>query len=135
MLLVLLYQCLAGLLAWWNFVLIRHNRRIYHALNGSLHLAAAITIGYYTGWNYGVSCLLFTRVVFDTVLNVLRSNGVGYISPNPLSWLDKQEKALVLWLAAIIYRKRRIIKDEDIEWVAIGIRVIILGLATGSLFI
>jgi hypothetical protein len=115
--------------------LIRHNRRIYHALNGSLHLAAAITIWYYTGWNYGVSCLLFTRVVFDTVLNVLRSNGVGYISPNPLSWLDKQEKQLVLWLAAIIYCKRRIIKDEDIEWVAIGIRVIILITAVIFLFV
>ena len=134
MIFILLYQCLAGFLAWWNYILIKQGRRIYHALNGALHIGAAFLIGYYTEWNYGVSCLLFTRVVFDTVLNIFRHLGLGYISPAPLSKVDQIEKWLVLEVSEIVYKKKRIISDEDIERVAIGFRIFILGLATWALF-
>jgi hypothetical protein len=135
MIFVLLYQCFAGFLAWFNYILIKHNRRIYHAINGALHIGAALFIGYHSKWNYGVSCLLFTRVVFDTVLNIFRHLGVGYISPAPLSKVDQLEKWIVLALAEIRYRNRRIISDEDIERVAIGFRIFILGLAVAFLFV
>lgn len=132
MILVLLYQCLAGFLAWWNYVLIKNNRRIYHALNGALHIAAALLIGYFTKWNYGISCLLFTRVVFDTVLNVFRHKGVGYVSPAPLSKVDQVEKKIVLWIAGI---GKVFITEQRIQWTAICFRIFILGLATGFLFL
>lgn len=135
MILVLIYQCLAGFLAWWNYILIKNNRRIYHALNGALHIAAALLIGYFTEWNYGVSCLLFTRVVFDTVLNIFRHKGVGYVSPAPLSKVDQLEKKIVLWIAAKVHKKRTIISEEKVEWVAIFFRLFILGLATWFLFL
>jgi hypothetical protein len=135
MIFVLLYQCLAGFLAWWNYTLIKNNRRIYHALNGALHLTAASLIGWFEGWNYGVSCLLFTRVIFDFVLNVLRHLGAGYVSPAPASKVDQLEKWIVLELSEIVYRKKRIINDEDIERVAIGVRIILLGLAIMFLFL
>ncbi len=135
MIFVLLYQCLTGLLAWWNYILIKHNRRIYHALNGALHLTAACLIGWFTKWNYGLSCLVFTRVVFDTVLNILRHKGVGYVSPFPISKIDQAEKKIVFWIAGIVHKKRTIISDREIEITAIWFRVFILLTAIGILFI
>lgn len=132
MILILLYQCLAGFLAWWNYILIKNGRKVHHTVNGVLHIAAALTIGYYTKWNYGVSCLLFTRVVFDTVLNIFRHKGVGYVSPAPLSKVDQVEKKIVLWIAGI---GKVFITEERIEWVAIFFRIFILGLATVFLFV
>ena len=134
MILVLIYQCLAGFLAWWNYILIKNNRfkKYYHSANAVLHIAAAILIGYFTEWNYGVSCLLFTRVVFDTVLNIFRHKGVGYVSPAPLSKVDQIEKKIVLWLAS---KGRVFVTEERIEWTAIFFRIFILGLATGFLFL
>ena len=132
MILVLIYQCLAGFLAWWNYILIKNNKRIYHALNGALHILAALLIGYFTKWNYGVSCLLFTRVVFDTVLNIFRHKGVGYVSPAPLSKVDQIEKKIVLWLAS---KGRVFVTEERIEWTAIFFRIFILIAASVFLFI
>ena len=103
-------------------------------MNGALHISAAFLIGYFTKWNYGVSCLLFTRVVFDTVLNVFRHKGVGYVSPAPLSKIDQLEKKIVLGIAGHLYEDRTIISEEKIEWIAIFFRIFILGLATGFLF-
>ena len=129
MIFILIYQCLAGFLAWWNYTLIKNNRRIYHVLNGALHIAAALLIGIYTKWNYGVSCLLFTRVVFDTVLNILRHLGVGYVSPAPVSKVDIVEKKIVEWIAG----KKS--SETRIERTAICFRIFILGLATVFLFL
>lgn len=103
-------------------------------MNGALHIAAAVTIGYYTEWNYGVSCLLYTRVVFDTVLNIFRHKGVGYVSPSPMSVLDKIEKRIIMWVAGLVHKKRTFIPDGKIQWVAICFRIVILGLATWALF-
>jgi hypothetical protein len=135
MIFILLYQCLAGLLAWWNYILIKDGKRIYHALNGFLHICAAVLIGYFYGWNYGVSCLLFTRVVFDTVLNVFRAKGVGYVSPHPVSKIDRIEKLFVLFVSEIVYRKKVFITEENIQWIAIGVRCFILLTAVTILFI
>lgn len=135
MIFILLYQCLAGFLAWWNYTLIKNQRKIYHFLNGAIHLTAACLIGYFTKWNYGVSCLLFTRVVFDTVLNILRNKGVGYVSPFPASVVDQIEKKIILWLASKVHKKRTFIRDEDVQWVAIGFRLFVLISAIIILFI
>ena len=129
MLIVFFYQFFAGFLAWYNYILIKNNRRIYHALNGAVHIAAALLIGIFTKWNYGVSCLLFTRVVFDTVLNLLREKGLGYISPDPSAWTDRVEEDIILWLAGKKASERRV------EWTAILFRIFILGLATIFLFV
>lgn len=137
MIFVLLYQCFAGFLAWFNYWLIKNDyfKNWIHAVNGSVHLLVAFVIGYYTKWNFSLSTLLFTRVVFDTCLNIFRHKGVGYVSPAPKSKVDEAEKWIVLKLASIVYRNQRRISDEDIERVAIGVRIFILVLATGSLFV
>jgi hypothetical protein len=133
MIVVLLYQCFAGFLAWWNYILIKKNRHIDHFANGALHILSSLLIGYCTQWNYGIANLFITRVVFDTVLNVLREKGLGYVSPEPSSKLDQIEADVILWLAEIVYSKRRIISDEDIAWVAIWFRVCVL--LTGVTFL
>jgi hypothetical protein len=138
MILILLYQCITGLLAWINYTILRSKGDIgkaMHMANGALHLAAATAIGYFTQWHYGLACLLFTRVVFDTVLNILRSLGVGYVSPAPDSVVDQWEKKLVFRIAAIVHKKRTIITDREIEWTAIGFRIFILITATTILFL
>lgn len=136
MILVLLYQCFAGFLAWWNYILIKNNqfKNYIHTANGTLHIAASLTIGYYSEWNYGASSLLFTRVVFDTVLNVLRHKGLGYVSPAPDSVLDKIERQFIFWIADLFY-DRIIYPDYMIERIAICFRIFILGLATLFLFV
>jgi hypothetical protein len=118
MILILLYQCITGLLAWINYTILRSKGDIgkaMHMANGALHLAAATAIGYFTQWHYGLACLLFTRVVFDTV--------------------DQWEKKLVFRIAAIVHKKRTIITDREIEWTAIGFRIFILITATTILFL
>ena len=135
MIFILLYQCLVGLLAWWNYILIKDGKRICHALNGLLHISAAVLIGYFYGWNFGVSCLLFTRVVFDFVLNVLRHKGAGYVSAHPVSKMDLVEKEIVFKIVKLLYRKRTIISEREIELTAIKFRVFILISAILILFI
>lgn len=136
MILVLIYQCLAGFLAWWNYILIKNNKRIYHALNGALHIAAALLIGYFTKWNYGISCLLFTRVVFDGVLNALRpEKSLGYVPEKPISITDRVEAWIIFEIVKVVYKRRISITEDRVERVAIWFRLFILGLAFGFLVI
>ena len=139
MIYILLYQVFAGgFLAWFNFFILRYKgdiKKAVHILNGCLHITAACLIGYYTKWNYGVSCLLFTRVVFDTALNIWRDLGVGYLSPAPDSWVDQKEKWIILWVAARVHKKRTLIPEGCIQWIAIAFRIIILITAVLLLFI
>lgn len=129
MIFVLLYQCFAGTLAWANYQILKRKGDVgwvIHSINGLLHLAAATLIGFYTKWNYGVASLLFTRIVFDTTLNVLRRKSVGYVSPFPDSVIDKAERWVIMRIVGIVHKKRTFIAKERIEWVAIYFRIVIL---------
>jgi len=126
MIFVLIYCLFAVVLAYYNFRLIERGKRIYHGLNGLLHLSAAIIIGAKLGWVYGVSLLLLVRVVFDTTLNIFRSLGVGYISDDPHSIIDKIEGKFIELIATGIYWKRKYVSESDIERVAIFFRLVVL---------
>jgi len=135
---ILLYQFFTGgFVAWFNYWLIKNNhfKNYYHAINGALHIAAAVLISYYTKWNYGVACLLYTRVVFDAALNIWRDKGLGYVSPAPASKIDQVEKWLVLRIAGIVHKKRTVIADEQIQWIAIYFRLFILLTATAIMIL
>lgn len=125
---ILVYQVFVGWLAYKNaeWSNPEDEYKIRHWLNGLLHIMASFAIGYFYEWNIGVSNLLFTRVVFDSVMNVCRELGLGYVSPKPESWIDKAEKWIVLRLSEWIYLKKRNVSDNDIEKVAIGVRIFIL---------
>lgn len=81
-------------LAYDNSDRIADGRKIHHALNGSLHLAAAGIMYYIKGWQDAISLLLLVRVVFDSSLNLFRGLSLGYVSPKPKSWVDKIEAAV-----------------------------------------
>ena len=89
---LLLYAIACIGLAAYNNDLIRDGKRIYHAINGAIHLTAAILIGYFTNWQYGLAVLFIARLVFDTSLNLFRGLGIGYVSPKPKSIVDRIEK-------------------------------------------
>jgi len=126
MIYVLLYCLFSAVLAYFNFRLIEQGKRIYHALNGILHLTAAGLITYYFNWVLGLSLLLLVRVIFDTTLNIFRSLGVGYISSDPHSIIDKIEGKFIELIATGIYWKRKYISESDIERIAILFRVVVL---------
>ncbi len=80
--------------AWLNSFLIKKGKRIYHALNGLLHIAAAVAGWHFWGWQIGVAILFVARLFFDVSLNLFRGKAIDYVSPNPKSIVDKVEKKL-----------------------------------------
>lgn len=90
-------------LAWDNKKRIDENKKIYHALNGGLHVLAAVCVWLSCGWNYGMAVLFTSRLVFDIALNLFRGLGIAYISPSPASVIDKIEKKVVLLLAEKVF--------------------------------
>lgn len=69
-------------------------KRIYHGLNGALHLAAAAGAWFVFGWEVAVALLLLVRATFDTALNLARGKAVDYVSQKPKSIVDKIERAV-----------------------------------------
>lgn len=126
MIYLLLYCLFSAVLAYYNFRLIKSNKRIFHALNGILHITAAGLITYYFSWQLGLAILLLVRVIFDTTLNILRSLGVGYMSPSPASIIDKAENWFVDKVTELVYKSKKFITDSDYEITAIGLRILIL---------
>lgn len=92
MLIILPYLAFCVVLAYDNSQRIKAGKRIYHGLNGALHLLATGATFWAYGWNDSLSLLLSVRVVFDVSLNLFRGLGIGYVSPKPKSWIDKAEK-------------------------------------------
>lgn len=78
---VLLYIPFCVFFAWLNAQWIAKGKKILHGINGSIHLFAAIIIGYSTKWQYGLAVLFITRLFFDVSLNLFRKLPVDYISP------------------------------------------------------
>ena len=128
MIFVLSYCLFSSVLSYFNFRLIKNNKRIYHGLNGFLHLSAAGIAFYMYGWRESVALLCLVRVIFDTTLNICRGLGAGYISESPKSIVDKIEGKFIELLSTALYWKRKYISESDIERVAIVFRLLILSL-------
>jgi len=80
--------------AWLNSYLIKKNKRIYHGINGAIHLLAAAAGWYFLGWTIGVAVLFVARLFFDVSLNLFRGKAIDYVSPSPKSIVDKIEKKI-----------------------------------------
>lgn len=92
MILIIAYIPFCIALAWLNHILIKKGKRIYHAINGIIHLAAAGAGWYLFSWEVGLSILPAARLFFDVPLNLFRGKSVDYVSPAPKSIVDKVEK-------------------------------------------
>jgi len=93
MIAVFVYQIFVVWLAYDNAERIAQGKRIYHGLNGLLHLLAAAIVLVH-GWQYSVALLFLTRIVFDSSLNLFRNLSLGYVTPKPKSIIDKVEQAI-----------------------------------------
>lgn len=134
---ILIYQVFVVWLAYKNadWSNPEEEWKIKHWLNGLLHISASCYIWFCCEWNLGLANLLFIRVVFDTAYNIFMRNGLGYVTPDPESIIDKIEKWFVLRISEWLYCEKRNISDNDIERVAIGVRITILITAVILLFI
>jgi hypothetical protein len=92
MVLLTLYIIPLLILAKDNTTRIKKSKRIYHGLNGALHLFVAAGAYFLFGWTGAILILLLTRVVFDVALNLMRGLPIDYVSKSPKSIVDKIEK-------------------------------------------
>lgn len=90
----LLYAIFCIGFAYLNAHLIKKGKRIYHALNGAIHIAAAAAGLYFFDWQTGIAILFVSRLVFDTALNLMRGKAIDYTSPSPKSIVDKIEQKI-----------------------------------------
>lgn len=89
-----IYSLFCVLFAYLNYKLISKNKRIYHGLNGLVHVIL-IGISYLIfGW-FSILVLPFVaRVVFDTALNHFRGLPLNYLPTDPKSIIDKLERKI-----------------------------------------
>lgn len=94
MIYLIAYSIFCIAFAKMNAIWIKANKRIYHGINGAIHIAAAVAGWYFFGWQIGVSILFAARLVFDTALNLFRGLAIDYIPAKPKSIVDRIEKRL-----------------------------------------
>lgn len=91
MIYIISYALFCIAFAWLNSFLIKRGKRIFHALNGLLHIAAAVAGWYYWGWQIGVSILFVARLFFDVALNLFRGLPIDYVSPEVMRYNNLME--------------------------------------------
>jgi len=63
-----------------------------HAVNGLIHIVFVGLAAFAFNPYIGAAILFESRLVFDSSLSLLRRLGIGYVSPNPKSKIDRLEK-------------------------------------------
>lgn len=69
-------------------------KRIYHGLNGLLHISFAVVALFFLSWQVAIASLMIGRVTFDTALNLFRGLPIGYVPFKPKSIVDRVEKSV-----------------------------------------
>ena len=88
--LVILYAGLNILHAKHDAWRIFDGRRIYHGINGLVHVLVLIPVYFYTkDWFFIIGLLSLRRIVFDTALNLFRGLKYNYISATTTSIIDR----------------------------------------------
>ena len=94
MIYLLLYAALCIVFAKINAIWIKDGKRIYHGVNGAIHLIAAGVGFWIEGWQVGIATLFVARLFFDVALNLFRGLAIDYVPAAPKSIIDKIEKKL-----------------------------------------
>lgn len=88
--LVVLYAGLNILHAKHDAWRIFDGRRIYHGINGLVHVLVLVPVYFYTkDWFFIIGLLSLRRIVFDTALNLFRELRFDYISSSTTSIIDR----------------------------------------------
>jgi len=88
---IFLYIPVLIFLAYDNARRINENKRIYHGLNGLIHIAVCLGFLIFSGWQDAISLLFLTKTVFDLSLNAFRGFPLLYLPSKPKSWTDRLE--------------------------------------------
>ena len=88
----IVYAALCVYFAKYNAVEIKSDRRIYHGINGAIHLAVVSYTYFKMGGFQAFSMLLVARLFFDIPLNLFRGIPLDYVPDNPKSIVDRIEK-------------------------------------------
>jgi len=88
---VLIAYALVNILhAYLDAQSIRMGYRIYHGINGAIHLITVLLISFLLGnYIFGIGLLALRRIVFDTALNLFRGLRFDYISSTTTSIIDR----------------------------------------------
>jgi hypothetical protein len=89
----LIYLFICTALAYINYRVIIADKRVYHALNGLVHIACWVAV-YLITKNFVLVAILpfIARLFFDVMLNLMRGLPINYVPKNPKSIADKVEK-------------------------------------------
>lgn len=91
----LIYIFICAALAYVNYLVIIADKRVYHGLNGLLHLACWITVFLLTrNWILVAILPFVARLFFDVMLNLMRGLPINYVPKYPKSIADKVEKKI-----------------------------------------
>lgn len=69
------------------------NQKIRHGINGIFGIVTSIYF-FTQHWEIGLSILFIGRLFFDSSLSLFRGKKLGYVSPNPISIIDRVEKRI-----------------------------------------
>jgi hypothetical protein len=88
------YAVFCILLAYVNYRVIKKGLRVYHAINGGLHIVAAVLLWHFADIQTALAGLFMAKTVFDTSLNVMRFGWAeyDYVSKSPKAIMDKIER-------------------------------------------
>ena len=83
------YIILCVVLAYINYRVIIADKKVWHWLNGVVHLACWCTTYWFTkNWLLVAAMPFIGRLFFDTVLNLMRGLPLDYVS----SWVKKGDR-------------------------------------------
>ena len=91
---MIIYALFCIAFAYFNYELIKNGKRIYHGVNGFIHLSVAVIFGIVHSPLYGLAALCLARVLFDWSLNLFRGLPLDYLPKKPKSIADKIEVEL-----------------------------------------
>lgn len=90
LLIALIYAGVNILHAKHDAIRIAKHKRIYHGINGLIHVSLVIVIWLFMkDWFFTIGLLAIRRIVFDTALNLFRGLRFDYISSTTTSIIDR----------------------------------------------
>lgn len=89
---VVIYALFCVGLAYYDSQRIKKDKRIYHGINGALHIVIIIACGIWIHPYVAAAMLFEARLVFDISLSLWRGLPFDYVPENPKSLVDKIEQ-------------------------------------------
>jgi hypothetical protein len=113
---VSIYIIICFILAKINTKQIKEDKKVYHGLQGALHILTGLVTAYLINWVYLLLIPLTARIWFTSFLNLMRKLPFFYVTKSPKAKIDICEQKifgqdgktpffiyLSFWLLALVY--------------------------------